>query len=130
MFHRVSLILLAGAFVPALNGSALAEDDSFFLMTGESLACVTSHRADYDIEDGNVAFIAVSECAGASGGGQVSILDQVLNSAPDVSVDETQGPDPVVALSKEDFECLTTLEIPENSDLYAFYPEGCRLEQR
>ncbi|SLN61129.1 hypothetical protein ROA7450_03153 [Roseovarius albus] len=124
--NRLSVFIASMMLMPV---AGVAEDDSHFLITGERLACVMSHSADYSFDSGDVAFIAVEDCSG-DGGGQVSLANMVLNSAPDVSVADDQAPDAVVALSKDDLACLANLDVAGADALYAFYPNGCRLEQK
>lgn len=123
---RFSVFIASMMLAPV---AGVAEDDSHFLITGESLACVMANSADYSFDSGDVAFIAVEDCSGDAGG-QVSLANMVLNSAPDVSVADETAPDAVVALSKDDLACLAGLDVAGADALYAFYPEGCRLEQR
>ena len=120
----LALVALAVAAAPAL-----ADEELFYLLSPQSLSCIRDHAADYAPTDGKTRFITVADCGtGATGGG--SLLDQVVNSAPDISEGDESGTDAVVALSAEDFDCLAKLSIPAGADLVAFYPEECNVEPR
>lgn len=110
-----------------------ADEALFYLLSPQSLGCLKDHAADYAPAEGRTSFITVAECGtGKAAGG--SLLDQVVNSAPDISAPDIpadeEGPDAVVALSAEDFACLADLTIPEGAELVAFFPEDCNVEPR
>lgn len=123
-------VMMSGTALFLAATPLLAEDDVFFLITGERLSCIQQNAGDYapSAEDETV-FIMVEDC-GTDGAGEVSLLDQVVNSAPDISVDESGGPDAVVALSGNDFECLSSISFPNGDTLMAFYPGQCNVEIR
>lgn len=112
---------------------ATADEDLFYLLSAQSLGCLKDHAADYAPEGGRTSFITVADCGTAKAGGG-SLLDQVMNSAPDISAPDVpigeEGPDAIVALTAADFACLATLAIPAGADLVAFYPEDCNVEPR
>ena len=111
-----------------------AEDDLFYLLAPQDLVCLKDHAAEYAPIGGATSFITVAECGtGTAAGG--SLLDQVLNSAPDISASESSAgdettSDAIVALSAADFDCLAKLAIPAEAKLVAFYPEDCNVEPR
>lgn len=120
-------------FAVATLGSAIAahaDEPVYFLMTGESFACLQQHQADY-APDGadDTVFITVASCGEASAT-EVDLFDQVLNSAPNINIVDDGTPDPVVALTGADFRCLTALELPDDAKLIAFFPQDCNVEVR
>lgn len=127
---HISKILAVLAFSSFLVSSpSLAEDGPYFVVTAEGLSCVASHVGDYSISEGETLFVSLINCNQDSTG-QLSLIEMVQNSAPDISVATEDGPDTVVALSPEDLACIETLAVPLNGELFTFYPIGCRLVQR
>lgn len=106
-----------------------AAEPIYFLLASSDLECLKSHADDYLPEGNQTSFITVADC-GTGAGGTVNLLDQVLNSAPDIPVSPDDGPDAVIALSAKDFECLQGLEIPQGDTIVAFYPESCDVQLR
>jgi hypothetical protein len=106
-----------------------AEEPMFFLLSTKDLSCLKMHADDYETGDGATSFITVAEC-GKTPTSSGSLLEQVVNSAPDVTITEEDGPDKMVAFSEEDFACLARLLIPEQDAIVAFYPEACSVEFR
>jgi hypothetical protein len=106
-----------------------SNDELYYLLSTDDLSCLQDHATDYTAEGGKVNFITVADChSGQQGNG--SLLDQVLNSAPDIRIDDEISKDTVVALSGVDFICLAQLTIPAEAELVAFYPENCNVEAR
>ena len=120
---------LACLALVAMPARLAADEPVFFLLTAQNLSCLKSHAQDYAPQGDETSFITVADC-GSEGAGTGSLLDQVLNSAPDMTIVAEDGPDPVVALTAEDFACLERLDIPEQEGLLAFFPEACNVEPR
>lgn len=108
----------------------VAEEPFYFLLTGERLSCLSRHAEDYarDLTEDTV-FIAVDDC-GKTNSGPISLLDQVINSAPDIDVSQDDQQDKIIALTRPDFSCLASLDIPNEATLVAFFPEKCSVEIR
>lgn len=123
------IFLFAAAFCVTFSGVAKADDDTFFVVSSAGLACVSKHVSDYEILSGEVIFVSMSKCT-EEAGGQISLFDQVQNSAPTFDVSDEVGPDDIVALSSEDLACIESLDVTQYSGLYEFYPLGCRLVGR
>lgn len=121
--------LLAALAGLALSAQARADEPIYFLLKAQDLSCLKDHAADYAPEGDDTSFITVADCGSENAGGG-GLLDQVLNSAPDIDIVEGDGADPVVALSAEDFACLQRLDIPTEEGLLAFFPEACNVEPR
>lgn len=111
--------------------AAQADDDLFYLLAPEDLGCLRDHAAEYAPQGSATSFITVADC-GTGTASSGSLLDQVLNSAPDISTSDGSdtASDAIVALSAADFDCLATLEIPSETSFVAFYPEECNVEPR
>ncbi|MEH6836031.1 MULTISPECIES: hypothetical protein [Falsihalocynthiibacter] len=112
-----------------LTGTTNAGDDPYFLVTAEGLSCLASHADDYSISEGETVFVSMNDCNQDSSG-QMSLMDMVQNSAPDISVSNEEGPDDVVALNSGDLGCVESLTVPTSNELLAFYPNGCRLVEK
>lgn len=127
------LFSLAALALVAAPLATPAEEPLFFLLTGKDLSCLKAHAADYAPQGDKTSFITLADC-GTAAAGSGSLLDQMLNSAPDIESPDiapgVEGPDAVVALSAQDFACIARLDIPEDDTLLAFYPGTCNVEAR
>lgn len=111
------------------GGPASAGDGNFFLLSGKSLTCLRDHAAVYASPAGEAVFIRVEDC-GSARAAPLDLMDQVMNSAPDIDMSAGDGPDAVVAFGPEDFACLSTLQLADTEGLLAYYPESCNVEPR
>ncbi|WP_223633304.1 hypothetical protein [Rhodobacter sp. TJ_12] len=108
-----------------------ADEALYYLLSAQDIGCLQAHAEEYAPKGGQTRFITLAECGGAQATGG-SLLDQVLNSAPDITASDAsaEAPDTVVALTAADFDCLARLELPQEAALVAFYPESCDVEPR
>lgn len=107
-----------------LAGGTAGAEANFYRLSGKALNCLRTHAGEYAPSPGEVAFITVDAC-GTDRAASHDLMDQVLNSAPDIEVQPDSGQDTMVALGAEDFTCLASLDIPDSEAVLAFYPESC-----
>lgn len=114
------------------NGSTvLADDDAFFLMSGSQLECLAINVNKYLETQENTLFIKPSACDTELTGTTLSFEEITQNAAPKIRIiEDTNKPDAVVVLTKDDLACIAAQTFPTKANLVAFYPRGCRIEVR
>ena len=125
MIYRTAVVIALGLPVQAW---AQADEDDYFLVTHETVACVAANLTALSQQAGPLYYVVPKTCPDVP----ANVLSLIVtNEAPDLRITAEEGavkPDPFLFVSRAELDCLAAAVLDGAERLWRFYPASCRFE--
>lgn len=120
------LAILVSAILSLIcfEGLALAQESYYRLLT-DRLICVRDNLDQYLDLPGDDFLISVESCPDIL---ENPLLSRLVNEGPNIPFLPDEAPDTLIAVTRDQLECLAGKTIDAGQPLYRYYPQDCRLE--